>query len=255
MGAYNKTGDNRKAAIMNGVFYDLAAKVYEKADGKRGSVPEYMIRRIMGGSKDLLIDVGAGTGYASKVAADKYRHVYAMDISGKMLNEITDKRIHKFQCDVTERWPFHETVKANKIISISTLHHIPDPLPMLAEADLHLKVGGIFYSDLDIDETFVKVWRPLLKIYRGLKKAGKRFADMQPAVTEELYHDIEVHADGIKTDEILSFLEMGGYTVDVIYHWGNGIGFPKGLAPYVMIWAEKEQTSKLIRGEKDEFAL
>jgi SAM-dependent methyltransferase len=245
MGAYNKTGDNVRAAVMNRVFYDLAADVYEEADGRRGDlseqVKENIRRRHPQQSPRLLIDVGAGTGYATKYAATKYACVYAMDISAQMLSRIQDKRIHLFQCDATDVWPFHYTVKAQKIMAIATLHHIPDFRPLLDQADLHMDRGGYFYSDLDIDESFCRLWKWPLRIYRKIRQAGKRYMALQPAVSEELFDAVEVHSEGIPTEKIQKYLTGKGYNGEIVYHWGDGRPFPKGLAPYVSIWATKKE--------------
>ncbi len=240
MGANDKIGNNAKAAIMNKIFYDMAACVYEDADGRRGNVPQYLEDNIWiqdNKKHDILIDIGAGTGYASNVATTYYKRVYALDISDKMLDKIIDKNIIKLKCDVCKVWPVVE--KADKCIAISTLHHIADHYPLLCQVNEHLDKGGIFYSDLDIDESFVRRWGFPLKIYRSIRHTAKKYMELQPALSEELHDSAEVHSEGIPTERIKNHLEEMGYLVTIKYHWGNGRSFPKGMAPFVSIWGGK----------------
>jgi SAM-dependent methyltransferase len=212
------------------------APVYELADGRRAQVPKHIERVLAQEPRGILLDLGAGTGFITKAAIRYYYFIVAVDISEEMLARIPEG-ITKLKWDITEELPFSFCF-FDKVICVSVLHHLWDWQLVFLEVKRILKRGGVFYSDLDLDALFYKRFKYLLKLYRFLRQPAKRYARRLPHI-EELYHKAEVRAKGIDTDLMIDCLKEWGFSVKVIYHWGNGVSFPRGFAPYASITAKK----------------
>lgn len=225
----------------NKEFYDKAAPIYEQADGRRKRFPGYLKKVLKEEPRGILLDVGAGTGFISKAAVPYHYCVIAMDISREMLKQIDDKfGVVKLCADITEDWTVPKDF-CDKIMCVSVLHHVLVYEKVFSEAWEHLEAGGIFYSDLDLDCCFYKRFKWLIKLYRFIRQPARRYQRLCPEITEGLYHETETLSQGIDAESAAFYARLRGFSVKVIYHWGNGIPFPRGFAPYVSIKARKRK--------------
>lgn len=230
-------------SVLNERFYDMAAEIYESADGRRKTMPLWLRRNIGEPfTGKYFLDLGAGKGYIAHEALKYYRRVYAVDISLEMCKRI-DKSIIARQGDITQNWGgfLLEPMMFgfDKICCVSTLHHIENWKAVLSQVVLNLRGGGVFYSDLDMDKEFARRWSGLLRLYRKIKDPAGRYIKRDSRITRELYNKVEVKSEGIDTEEMADYLRSQGMRVKTVYHWGKYKPFPCGLAPYASIWAVK----------------
>ena len=211
---------------------------YEEADGRRKVAPEYLLKNL-GQFKytgffekvlwvtEKILDIGSGTGFWMGKGGKPLKNVVAYDISENMLREIKAGCLKV--CGDAHKLPFGNNT-FDKVICISTLHHLSDTEPVLHEIKRVLRTGGVFYSDLDLDWTFAQRFRILLAIYRWFRNAPGRFK-----VNKELYKAAEAKNQGIRSSLVGGYLEDLGFKVTLTYHWGGGKPWPRGFAPYVAI--------------------
>lgn len=216
---------------------------YEKADGRRKVIPEYLLRNLgqfkYDGSfnkllwvTERILDIGSGTGFWMGKGRRPLKNVVAYDISENMLKEIKADCLKV--CGDAYKLPFKDGI-FDKVICISTLHHLREPEAILLEVKRVLKPKGIFYSDLDLDWKFAKRFKIPLAIYRWIRNAPARFG-----VSKELYEATEVGREGLVSVCLMAFLKRFGFSeIKIIYHWGDGKPWPRGFAPLVSIWAVK----------------
>jgi len=228
------------AAKANKEFYDLADDIYEEADGRRKTIPAWLVDNISfceEGRDKTFLDLGAGTGFITKIAANYFDNVWAMDISEKMLAKIPKaSNITTIPCDITGPWPFKQEKFFDKIACVATLHHLSNVNSIITAVYDHLAEGGIFYTDLDIDKEFVRRWRWPLAVYRKLRKAAQRYSNLCPQISDELFNTAEAQSEGIDLTYMIEFFKTAGFLVVARYHWGNNKAFPRGLAPFVSLW-------------------
>lgn len=103
-------------------------------------------------SKSTVIDMGAGTGAFALHAAKHCRKVYAVDVSLAMLERCWEKGeemglSNVLYCHGGFLTYNHEAEPADAMVSIASLHHLPDfwKLVGLARAVEMLKAGGRFF--------------------------------------------------------------------------------------------------------------
>jgi len=220
------------------------AERYEEADGRRKVASEYLLTKLgqfkyTGSFEKLLLvterilDIGAGTGYWMGKGKRPLKNVAAYDISVNMLKQIRADCLRI--CGDAHRLPFKSNM-FDKVICLSTLHHLTCTEEILQEVERVLKRGGVFYSDLDLDWNFYRNFKVLLVIYRWFRNAPARYK-----VEKDLYQSTEVHSQGIRGEVIAAYLKdtLGFCEVKINYHWGDGKPWREGFAPYVSIWAVK----------------
>ena len=225
-------------------FYNLIACGYEKADGrrKRQEWLEKLINSLSIGHSTFL-DIGAGTGYISTIAAKHFHTVIASDVSSEMLSRVPMLPNIKIKIDPAERLSqLSESIDV--ACTFATLHHIEKLTPVFREIHRVLRPRGIYYSDHDIEKHFVTKNRIPLQIYRAIKNKKRSFARISPEAGK-LYDSVEHHKDGLDSDLLRITLTAIGFKVYIFYHWQGilpikGDSFRKGYAPMMRIIAIKQ---------------
>lgn len=122
---------------------------YDEKEDAGASVEVELLRRLLPNPDSTVIDVGAGTGQFSLVAAQYWNHVIAVDPSPVMLHEL-HRKVADAQSVVTVveggflTFPFTPGT-ADLIYSRYALHHLPDFWKSLALLRMRrmLRLGGI----------------------------------------------------------------------------------------------------------------
>ena len=205
----------------NKEFYDIAADIYEVADGRRKDFPLWLedILKKLAERTDgkVLIDLGSGSGWVANIASKYFKTVIAVDISYKILNTIKSD-LYKLNC-ILENLPV-KNESCDAITCFAVLHHICYLKPVLFEAFRVLKKNGIFYSDHDITEEFVQKFYLPMKIYRKINSAERRYFRMDKRLTSELYKKSEIHENGISSKEVMSLVKEAGFNdISISHHW------------------------------------
>ncbi len=237
------------AVENNRRLYDKVADRYDKADGRRDKLrpwAEKQIRAVLNMCKDdpgydlKLLDIGAGTGFISNIAAC-YCTVTALDVSQAMLDKIRDTRINKVLYD-GGKLPFPDN-SFDAVVTFATLHHIDGVYSLFTEIYRVLKPGGVYYSDHDLEALFYRKHRGLINIYRAIRNAPRRFG-----VNPALYDAAEIYDKGLEGDTLRLYIDKIFNMSSIAYHW-NGIApfravyqfRDRGKAPLIRIVARKRR--------------
>ncbi len=255
MGKQKVTDEEVKRA--NREFYDLAANIYDAVDGRRTMQKQRWLVNIMrelagrAGGKRFL-DLGCGSGLLLKIARPFFAELYGIDISTKILISLSSRR-EKVLCADAAALPFKDST-FDLIGCFAVLHHCLEYEAIFREVYRILKPGGIFYTDHDIDEEFVRRFRLPLRIYRYIFDAERKYRRANPHISKRLYELSEIHSDGVPSAEITALLSRIGFSkVEPEYHWLglsnliNGImkrthhprAFKSGNAPLYSVIATK----------------
>ncbi len=109
-------------------FYDLVMGIF------RRSIPGKIFRRLKPGDKDVILDLGGGTGYHSVRMVRDRQFLIVFDISLKMLERArTYKDIHMVQGDA-RNLPFKDR-SFDIIMAVDSLHHIQDYAGVMKEVE------------------------------------------------------------------------------------------------------------------------
>ncbi len=204
-------------------FYDIVGSSYEAIDGRRSDklicyVSEQLKSISENTEADAILDLGCGSGFVSRIAAKYFKTRFAVDISFHIVRVIEDDTLHKLTAD-SDFIPF-QNESLNSVASFAVLHHCYAYEKMVSEIYRVLKEGGIFYSDHDMDESFFKRFKPLLKIYRSINDASRHYLSNFHQLSEEIYHCSEFHEEGIPSEKIEHLLKQIGFKdVRFEYHW------------------------------------
>lgn len=123
--------------------FDDFAEAYDRRDEVTGGfVTDWLEGVLAGRTGDTAIDLGCGTGNVAAKLAEHYRLVRAVDISGPMIELARHKHRHpgiSFEqgdiCQVTGQYDL--------VVSIMTLHHVPEVLPTLERISELVAPGGL----------------------------------------------------------------------------------------------------------------
>lgn len=124
-----------------------------------------------------MLDVGCGTGFILRLAADLFDQIDGVDITEEMMQRIPKLGDHvKVQLAEAENLPFADNT-FDVVTAYSVFDHLVDYRVTLAEIRRVLKPSGIFYADLIPNKEF---WQTLV----GIAPADEPSLD--PIVAREL---------------------------------------------------------------------
>jgi len=226
-------------------FYDLIAGVYEKVDTRRNRGLDYSwLRKIndeifhslkerFSGELEF-VDAGAGSGFLADQAKEYFKKISLIDLSAPMLDKINIPNAKKIVGDCTQM-PLPDN-SVHYIGAFATLHHLFEPRDLFTEAFRVLKNGGVFYSDHDIEESFVRHFKVPLKVFRFFNDHGPKYIAACPQSKMKDYEISEFHGGtGLSGRKLLAQLkEIGFSEINVTYHW-NGGGAPEKILDFLKI--------------------
>lgn len=163
-------------------------------------------------NKEVLMDIGCGTGVFALEASKKYNRVFAVDVSETMLNYAAHKAC---QLDISNITFMHagflnlniKALSVNTITSTYALHHLPDYWKSVALKNVHsmLKADGTFY----LKDVVIPDYNPEKSIESFILEQEKRGGDF-------LKNDAIVHfKEEYSTYEWIleNLLERSGFTI------------------------------------------
>jgi len=110
--------------------------IYEERTGKYLSYFKYYVD-----SARIVVDVGCGAGTFSRALACRQRLVIALDVAGRLLEEIKNPYVERI-CADAHNLPLREG-SVDCVLSISLLEHLENPEKCVKELYRVLRHGGI----------------------------------------------------------------------------------------------------------------
>jgi len=118
------------------------------------------IEGILPKQRQKALDVGAGTGFLTRMLTPLFDEVYAVDVTQAMLEKIPSADNLKIVISPAETLPFQENT-FDFVCSYSFLHHLYEPQIVLEEMVRVLKPGGLLYVDLEPNKSYWELMKRL----------------------------------------------------------------------------------------------
>lgn len=251
--------DKRREILeANRRFFDTVADSFVEIDAYRlketGQWVGDVLKKLgQEAGSSALLDLGCGTGLAIQAGKSCFKHVFGIDLSYKMLREVSSGS-NGAVCGDAACLPF-KTDSFNVVACVSVLHHLFDHLPVFREAHRVLKNGGLLYAVHDVDSVFMKRFYWPANLYRQCLGLSKKFVESKEGITEELLELADYHvAEGIDTQRLAEELRVAGFSdvttefywrganrqLDLLLRFLGAMGkAPRGFAPYFSVIARK----------------
>lgn len=238
----------------NREFYDAVAENYEEIDGRRSPELELWLRGNLANLRvcapgGYLLDIGTGSGLVTRCAEGLFTQRIGIDLSLRILT--THRTCFDFGTVAdAESLPFRDA-SFDVVTCFAVLHHLYRLDGLVAEVKRVLKVGGIFYSDHDLERTFSQRFHLPLSVYRRWRNARAKYQRVSKVITSELYELTEWQEQGVDAENLIRLFETAGFSVRVKFHWfgliplldrlmGTRFG-GHGLSPLLSIVAIKDK--------------
>lgn len=186
--------------------------------------------------KGRLLDVGCGTGFMLRLAADVFQQVDGVDITPEMMARIPDLGPHvRTQLAEAEHLPFADAT-FDVVTAYSVFDHLVDYRVTIKEIFRVLKPGGIFYGDLIPNRYF---WKALIDLPEAAPKSdiverewrmvleNDKRVESEHGVDAELFRIVEPGKldGGIDADAVCRDAATIGYSQqEQHYDWFLGQG-------------------------------
>lgn len=140
---YNADFYNIEAEFYNAkneMFFGEGAKSYSR-------VKETIKNLANKTDKNVILDIGCGSGYILRAAKNKFKRLIGIDISINMLKKALSHGLSILRGDIN-----HLSIKTNSVdvvSAFSVIHHLYSPIFLFDEVYRVLKPNGYFYADND----------------------------------------------------------------------------------------------------------
>jgi ubiquinone/menaquinone biosynthesis C-methylase UbiE len=162
-----------KVKAANIRFHERQGGQYEQthADIFNNGCQERIAREVadlaQAGRGGRFLDLGCGTGNLLRASRSVFRSSHGCDLVPTMLNQARRYSDRLLQADF-DHLPYRDET-FDVVATYSVLHHVYDAIGLFQEAHRVLAPGGIFFSDHDPNEHFLRFfwWQ---KLWRRMKK-------------------------------------------------------------------------------------
>ncbi len=189
--------------------YDRNESIFGAGQRARIAAVLRQLRTATGGRRFL--DVGCGTGNLLSIAAAVFPWTAGADLAeGLLVKAARGKGLARLVAAEAGLLPF-AAGSFDVVGMYALLHHVFDPLPVLAEAYRVLRPGGMLFTDHDPNGFFARAYRLW---YRRLCRTPGRYWSPEEAVAE--YH--QTQSDGLDAEALRRALTgMGFRSAEVRY--------------------------------------
>lgn len=241
-----------ETARYNADFYNIEAECYDDKNEMffgEGAKSYSRVKEIIENlanktNKDIILDIGCGSGYIFKAAKNKFKKLIGIDISINMLKKALTHGDGILCGDIN-----YLSVKTNAVdvvSAFSVIHHLYSPTLLFNEIYRVLKPNGYFYADNDpnllaIDLHNLKKQSALYRFCMGFYylpvRISKNFRDRKNSlkgfseylkknnVSHKKYKELSVQAEhhlnsGLDADIVRQQLVKAGFQdVSIYYHF------------------------------------
>ena len=232
--------DVREANIL---VHSRMAATYDELEPHFRPENQATVRRILQSLRaqygGRLLDLGCGTGFILRLAADLFEEVWGVDITRAMLARMPDLGRHVRTCEAdAARVPFPDR-HFDVVSGYSFFHHLKDLDPVFAEAFRVLRAGGCLYADLEPNRLYwenitaiaarvdASTSRLVLDEIDSVCRTDQKVAE-QFAIPPHVFNLAEYNkamTGGISPDDVASLLSRIGFRdVRVAFTWFAGQG-------------------------------
>ena len=167
---------------------------------------------------ERFLDVGCGTGHLLLLARSIFPRVYGVDLAERLLAAVREREgIDTLLAGHAHCLPLPDQ-HFDGVGMYALLHHIQDPVPVLAEAFRVLRPGGVLYTDHDPNYYFGRFYHLW---YRFQHRGSHGFGSAEEDVAE--YHN--VYTGGLDPEHLRRKLRGIGFRdVRVTYRQSTNEG-------------------------------
>jgi len=244
-----------EATKYNADFYNIEAEFYDAknemffGEGARSySRVKNMIKNLANKTnKDVILDIGCGSGYILRAAKNNFNRLIGIDISINMLMKAVGHGNNILCGDINYLSVKKDAVDV--VSAFSVIHHLYSPTLLFNEIYRVLKPNGYFYADNDPNLLAINLHNlnkqsPLYRFCMGFYylpvRISKKFRDRKNSlkgfceyliksnVSQEKYNKLSTQAEhhldsGLDADMVRQQLLKAGFVdIKIYYHFcGN----------------------------------
>lgn len=246
----------------NADFYNIEAECYDAKNEMffgEGAKSYSRVKEIIENlanktNKDVILDIGCGSGYILRAAKNKFKRLIGIDISINMLKKALSHGDSILCGDINYLSVKTDTVDVASAFSV--IHHLYSPTLLFNEIYRVLKPAGYFYADNDPNLLAINLHNlnkqsPLYRFCMGFYylpvRISKNFIDRKnslkgfceylkkSSVSQEKYNELSVKAEhhldsGLDADVVRQQLLKAGFVDIQIYYHFCGKRFNDGIS-------------------------
>lgn len=234
---------NKKVIEANIALHTTMAGEYDTCEPhfrpeNRHYVGGIVSRMVAETSAKRMLDLGCGTGFMISLAKDKVAEIDGVDVTPAMLARVdtsgpADIRLHESDAGTfpVDRGTY------DMVTAYSFLHHLYDPAHVFQTAYDALRIGGLFYADLEPNGYFWDQINALPRdgdfdviVTREIEAVTHKDEDIQATfgVDPDVFNTAEYSKSitgGFREEQLISDLTTIGFThVEIMYRWYIGQG-------------------------------
>ena len=241
-------------------FYDAKNEMFFGEGAKSYSRVKKIIKNLSNKTnKDVILDIGCGSGYILRAAKNNFKRLIGIDISLKMLMKAVSPGNSIVCGDIN-----YLSVKADTVdvvSAFSVIHHLYSPTLLFNEIYRVLKSNGYFYSDNDPNLIAINLhnlnkqsplYRFCMSFYYLPVRISKKFRDRKNSlrgfyeylkksnVSKKKYNELSIQAEhhldsGLDADVVRQQLLKAGFVDIQIYYHFCGKGFNDSISIFEKI--------------------
>lgn len=198
------------------------------------AIIERITQNLLSAKPRKAIDFGCGTGFVIDLMRDKFDEIHGVDITQDMMKHVDVSSGNIFLHEsIAEHTPF-ESNMFDFATAYSFMDHLIDYKVFLQEAYRVLKIGGIFYTDLNPNRSFIFALESVEKKFRSARNLSPI---IQREITGALYNGqyykdkFGMDADMLEKAEPIKSLNKGFDAKETI-EAAKAIGFSQCFVEY-----------------------
>ena len=139
---------NWKQKRSNKQHYDLQATIYDlQYVGEQDNKIVTMLESMDFGSRDLVLDLGCGTGFLFKHITEKTGFIVGVDVSKKVIVQAKNRTKNMLNvelvCADADNTPFVDNL-FDKVFAVTVLQNMPEPTKTILEMKRASKAKAVF---------------------------------------------------------------------------------------------------------------